>query len=102
MNTCGLVSAQYRGFQGCVQIDTDVGELEIGAGKGNRTPLASLEGWSITTMLYPPGCAAATARRLPLPAVPRQWSCAPRRQDDRDGQTDKGAAICLNILDARK
>ena len=24
-----------------------------GAGKGNRTPLASLEGWSITTMLYP-------------------------------------------------
>lgn len=24
-----------------------------GAGRGNRTLLASLEGWSITTMLYP-------------------------------------------------
>ena len=30
-------------------------KLVVGAGEGNRTLLASLEGWSITTMLLPHG-----------------------------------------------
>jgi hypothetical protein len=34
----------YCGFMGFVQTDTDATGLESGAGKGNRTPLASLEG----------------------------------------------------------
>ena len=39
--------------------------LKGGAGKGNRTPLASLEGWSITTMLYPLGLGAIATEAAP-------------------------------------
>jgi hypothetical protein len=36
VNACGLKAAQYRGFLGSVQTDTNVDEQENGAGEGNR------------------------------------------------------------------
>ena len=35
------------------QIGDDGGEEGYGAGEGNRTLIASLEGWSFTTKLHP-------------------------------------------------
>lgn len=40
--------------------------IRIGAGKGNRTPLASLGSWCITTMLYPQAAGAESVRALSI------------------------------------
>jgi len=36
---------------------------EIGAGRGNRTPILSLEGWCLTTRPAPLGCGFPSAKQ---------------------------------------
>jgi hypothetical protein len=49
----GLRPAKYQGISGFSQADANNIKLENGAGSGNRTRIASLEGWCFTTKLYP-------------------------------------------------
>ena len=44
---------EYGGFRGIIQMAANATGREIGAGSGNRTRIASLEGWCFTTKLYP-------------------------------------------------
>jgi hypothetical protein len=59
LNESGLSRAEMRGFLGFGQTLANVPEQQGGAGSGNRTRIASLEGWCFTTKLYPrvePAC----------------------------------------------
>ena len=40
-------------FCGLWAMSVDAGGRKVGAGSGNRTRIASLEGWCFTTKLYP-------------------------------------------------
>lgn len=84
MNKRGLIIAKYRGFPGFVQTEANVDELEIGAGSGNRTRIASLEGWCFTTKLYP----LVMSRRLPLPQACRQAESVVERDERFHGNSD--------------
>ena len=44
---------EYGGFRGIIQMAANATGRKGGAGSGNRTRIASLEGWCFTTKLYP-------------------------------------------------
>src|SRR6185312_734365 len=64
MLQCGLFRSNLA--LPIVAISYDRGKRSAGAGDGNRTHVASLEGWSSTIELHPPGfCLPSVRKRVP-------------------------------------
>ena len=71
------ITAEYGADRHFVQPVANSAEQGVGAGSGNRTRIASLEGWCFTTKLYPLIGAASDCHRGP-PSVKQPWDGARR------------------------
>ena len=65
--------------------------MEDGAGSGNRTRIASLEGWCFTTKLYPLGWASLATKRRGASSAVGWWKRCPgiarRKASGADGRS---------------